>query len=100
MSNAAAALRIARTAGVHVALDGADLALETGVPPPSDLLDLLAERKADIVKLLQRQDDDAPGASPLVAAFEVLERRCPAHVEPADWRQAVADGRRFLAQWA
>ena len=28
-----------------------------------------------------------------------LERRCPAHVEPARWRQALRDGEGFLAEW-
>ena len=28
-----------------------------------------------------------------------MERRCPDHVEVADWQQAVEDGRSFLAQW-
>jgi hypothetical protein len=32
--------------------------------------------------------------------LQALEQRCPAYFEPADWRQAVADGRRFLATWA
>lgn len=32
-------------------------------------------------------------------AFTVLEHRCPDHVEPDRWQQAVEDGRRFLAQW-
>ena len=31
--------------------------------------------------------------------FQELERRCPKHIEMADWQQAVEDGRRFLAQW-
>ena len=31
--------------------------------------------------------------------FGELERRCPAHVEPGSWRQAIDDGRRFLARW-
>jgi len=31
--------------------------------------------------------------------YRSLEARCPAHVEAADWQQAVEDGRRFLAQW-
>jgi len=42
-------------------------------------------------------------ASPKLGAlrnvFTVLEHRCPAHVEPDRWQQAVEDGRRFLAQW-
>lgn len=35
----------------------------------------------------------------LLCAFQELERRCPLHVEPDDWQQAVEDGRRFLAGW-
>jgi hypothetical protein len=29
-----------------------------------------------------------------------LERRCPNGVDPADWQQAVTDGRAFLSRWA
>jgi hypothetical protein len=32
-------------------------------------------------------------------AFSDLEHRCPDHIAPSDWYQAVEDGRRFLAQW-
>jgi hypothetical protein len=32
-------------------------------------------------------------------AFQELERRCPAHVDPPDWLKAVEDGRKFLASW-
>jgi hypothetical protein len=31
--------------------------------------------------------------------FQELERRCPEHVEVADWQRAVEDGRRFLGRW-
>jgi hypothetical protein len=31
--------------------------------------------------------------------LDVLDARCPAHVELDRWRQAVEDGRRFLATW-
>jgi hypothetical protein len=31
--------------------------------------------------------------------LEELERRCPDHVDAADWQAAVDDGRRFLAHW-
>jgi hypothetical protein len=37
--------------------------------------------------------------SRLFRTLHELERRCPEHVEVADWQQAVVDGRRFLAQW-
>jgi hypothetical protein len=31
--------------------------------------------------------------------LQELEGRCPAHVDPADWVQAIEDGRKFLAAW-
>jgi hypothetical protein len=31
--------------------------------------------------------------------FQELERRCPEHIEVADWQRAVEDGRRFLSRW-
>jgi hypothetical protein len=31
--------------------------------------------------------------------FQELERRCPLHINPADWQQAVDDGRKFLTRW-
>jgi hypothetical protein len=31
--------------------------------------------------------------------FTELERRCPEYVDVADWKQALEDSRRFLAQW-
>jgi hypothetical protein len=31
--------------------------------------------------------------------LEELERRCPLYVAPADWQQAIEDGRTFLATW-
>jgi hypothetical protein len=31
--------------------------------------------------------------------LEELERRCPDHVDPADWEVAIADGRAFLSSW-
>ncbi len=39
------------------------------------------------------------GLNSLNSLFSQLEARCPDFVEPADWQQAVEDGRRFLAQW-
>jgi hypothetical protein len=33
------------------------------------------------------------------AAFDVLERKCPAYVDVADWQQAIEDGHKFLARW-
>jgi hypothetical protein len=35
----------------------------------------------------------------LLHLLDVLDGRCPDHIEPDRWRQAVEDGRRFLATW-
>jgi hypothetical protein len=39
-------------------------------------------------------------ASPYQPSLDTLERRCPDFVETGRWRQAVEDGRQFLAAWA
>jgi hypothetical protein len=36
---------------------------------------------------------------PYASVFAALQNCCPAYVATPDWRQAVDDGRRFLAQW-
>src|SRR5437016_5489016 len=38
-------------------------------------------------------------SSALAEALSELERHRPAFVAPTCWQRAVADGRRFLAQW-
>jgi len=38
-------------------------------------------------------------SSPYEPGMVVLERRCPDHIEPNNWLQAVEDGRRFLGAW-
>jgi hypothetical protein len=40
-----------------------------------------------------------PGGSPYAAALDQLEHECPDYVETERWRNTVADGRRFLAEW-
>jgi len=54
---AADALRMARAAGVEIALDGDDLVLEAFSPPPEPVLDALSRSKAGIVALLRLSDD-------------------------------------------
>jgi hypothetical protein len=34
-----------------------------------------------------------------VRVFDALLSDCPAHIDPADWQQTIADGRKFLAHW-
>jgi hypothetical protein len=31
--------------------------------------------------------------------LQELERRCPPHIDPTDWQQAIEDGHKFLARW-
>jgi len=40
-----------------------------------------------------------PGGSPYAEALDQLEHECPDYVETERWRNTVADGRRFLAEW-
>jgi hypothetical protein len=51
--SAAEALTQARAAGIRVGIDGDQLALEASAPPPGEVLDLLAQYKADILTLLR-----------------------------------------------
>jgi hypothetical protein len=41
----------------------------------------------------------APKAGPYARVLAALEIRCPDHIEPGRWQQAVEDGRSFLATW-
>jgi hypothetical protein len=51
--SAVEALKAARAAGVELALDGGDLALEAASAPPAAVLDALSRHKAEIVALLR-----------------------------------------------
>jgi hypothetical protein len=51
---AADALHAARSANVHVRLEGSDLVLRVRTPPPAALLDALKRHKLGIVALLRR----------------------------------------------
>jgi hypothetical protein len=43
--------------------------------------------------------EDLIRLSRFLRTLQELERRCPAHVDPADWLQAIGDGHKFLARW-
>jgi hypothetical protein len=47
------AIKAARTAGIHLAVDGDDLLLEASAPPPVAVLALLSRHKAGVVALLR-----------------------------------------------
>jgi hypothetical protein len=51
--SSAEALKVARAAGVELALDGDDLVLNAASAPPAAVLDVLSRHKAEIVSLLR-----------------------------------------------
>ena len=51
--SAAEALKAARAVGIHLEVEGDDLLLEASAPPPSAILELLAQHKAEIVAVLR-----------------------------------------------
>ncbi len=55
--SAVEALKVARAAGVHLAVDGDALALEASAPPPPAVIELLSQHKPEIVALLRPADD-------------------------------------------
>ena len=55
--NAADVLKAARAAGVHLEIDGDDLALSAASAPPAAVLDALSRHKAEIVALLRPRRD-------------------------------------------
>jgi hypothetical protein len=55
--SAAQALRAARAVGIHFEVDGDDLLLEAPAPPPSAILEVLSQHKAEIVAVLRPGPD-------------------------------------------
>ena len=55
--SAAQALSAARAVGIHLEVDGDDLLLEAPAPPPSAILEVLSQHKAEIVAVLRPGPD-------------------------------------------
>ena len=51
--SAAQALSAARAVGIHLEVDGDDLLLESSAPPPSAILEMLSQHKAEILSVLR-----------------------------------------------
>src|SRR5262249_42004819 len=51
--SAARALKAARAVGIHLEVDGNDLVLEASAPPPTAILEVLSQHKAEIVAVLR-----------------------------------------------
>jgi len=72
--------------------------------PASDCLaaELASRRPLEAVSLsrsLNEQDHETAIPEPYAFSIAALERRCPDHIDTADWQQAIEDGRRFLRRW-
>jgi hypothetical protein len=97
--------------GATVRPEGDRLILRAGSTTiPADLVARVKQAKSEILEALTAASDVRPrGLMPpppavlvpnvFAEALAHLERRCPDYIEPEQWRQAVEDGRRFLAQW-
>jgi hypothetical protein len=55
--SAAAVLRVARAAGVELAIDGNDLLLDAATMPPASVVDALRRHKAEVVAMLRSGRD-------------------------------------------
>src|SRR6516165_5166017 len=51
--SAAQALKAARAVGIHLEVEGDDLLLEASAPPPTAILEVLSQHKAEIVAVLR-----------------------------------------------
>src|SRR5215472_8182280 len=67
--SAAQALKAARAVGIYLEVDGDDLLLEASAPPPSAILEVLSQHKAEIVAVL-RPGRDGWSAEDWQAFFE------------------------------
>src|SRR5688572_5050010 len=110
--NAAGMLQVARAIGIHVAIDGDDLILEAARRPPDAIVENLRRLKPAIVSMLrggrgeaiaQQKPANKHGGAPVewVNGLATLTTAAPAEgFTPTQWRQLVADGERFLREWA
>ena len=55
--------------------------------------------KSELSQITHSHNEQQNDFSRLIRFFRELERRCPLHINPADWQQALDDGRKFLASW-
>jgi hypothetical protein len=99
------AVRIARTAGIELTLDGNDLLLAASSEPASSIIEGLRLHKPEIVELLQSEHDRFEPRQNTVKSKlygEVLARlrsNCPEYVDLHRWQQAIRDADNFLARW-
>jgi hypothetical protein len=103
--NAIEIVRLARAAGIGLALDGEGLLLEAASEPSRSVIEELMRHKPEIVELLQSDHDrlegrQPPGRSgPYGDVTAKLRLECPARIEPCRWQRAIKDADSFLDRW-
>jgi len=100
--NAVEVVRMARTAGIELTVDGNNLQLSAASEPPSSVIEELRRHKLEIVQLLRSDCDRFEGLPPSEPYGEVIAKlrsRCPDHIEHDHWQQAIQDADNFLARW-
>jgi hypothetical protein len=103
--SAVEAVRLARAAGIELTLDGNGLQLDAASEPPSSVIEELRRHKHEIVELLRCEHDRLEGLQhtlkpgPYGEVLAKLRTKCPDHVEPDRWQQAIRDADSFLAKW-
>jgi hypothetical protein len=91
--NAARVIEEVTSFGIQIRTEGNDLLLQAEAKPPTSVLELLTNYKADIVRLLKS------GSGRLDHALLRLECACPDYVDIARWQGCIGDARRFLRSW-
>ena len=100
--NAVEVVRMARTAGIELTIDGDNLQLSAASEPPLSVIEELRRHKLEIVNLLRSNHErfeGPPRAVPFGEIIAKLRSRCPDHIEYDRWQQTVQDADRFLARW-
>jgi hypothetical protein len=103
----------ARPAGIKFALADGQVRLAASAPPPPELLARLRGHKAEIAALPRKGSPEPDETElekrkgmaidgvpePYLDAWARLQVQKPVRVSDAEWRQAIDDAGRFLAQW-
>jgi hypothetical protein len=100
--NVTEVVRMARSAGIELAIDGHNLQLSAASEPPPSAIEELRRHKLEIIELLRSDHDRFEVPPPSKTYGEVIAKlrlECPDHIESDRWRQAIWDADSFLATW-
>jgi hypothetical protein len=85
--SATEAIKVARHAGIELAIDGDNLVLEAPAPPPATVLHLLSRHKAEVVAILAAtaHDNKLLARTPIFDSVSAQEE--PGHEQPCASRR-------------